>query len=142
MQKSVSLLLSAIFCFSLSATNQAEVLKKLVEKESELGQKKEKYEDSSLVYNLYDSSANGLRGAAFAGVATPCSLGFYVPYSIIRLVDLLFKKSIVCLSSAEQFAGKSREELEKETALRELTNRSAKAAISTGMLVALYLFSR
>ena len=102
---------------------------------------KKEHKSSSIIYNLYDSTANGIKGAVFAAVATPCSLGVYTPYSIIRFGDLLVKRLMLCVSNAEQFGNKSREELEKETALRELTNRFAKATISTGMVVALFFAS-
>ena len=127
MKKSIYLLPSIMFCLvlPLCATDDS----------AELVDQNKEYKNSSIFYNLYDSTVNGARGAVFAGVATPCTIGLYAPYSIIRLLDLLCKKSMVCLSSAEQFAGKSREELEKETALRELTNRFAKAIVSTGMVL-------
>ena len=127
MKNSIYLLPSIMFCLTLTlcaADNEQAV--------SDNQQKKDK--SSSIIYNLYDSSANGLKGALFAGVATPCSVGVYAPYSIVRFGDILFKRFMLCISSAEQFGNKPREKLEKETALRELTNRFAKANVSTGMV--------
>ncbi len=153
MQKSVSLILSAIFCFSLSA-NQAEVLKKLVEKESESEQKKEKYEGDSLVYNLYDLTRNGIKGGILAGTVTgvlslavllserPALLVLgIIPavYFDAMAADLLAEKLILTTSNAKQFGSKSRKELEKEMALRELINRLAKAAVSTGIVARIIL---
>ncbi len=132
MLKKLAILLSVIICSSVNA-NQAEVLKKLAE-EKPSEQKKEKYEGDSLAYNLYDSTANGLKGALVAGVATPLTVGLAALYFDVQALDLLIKKGLLFTSNAEKFGGKSREELEKETALRELTNRFAKATISTGIV--------
>ncbi len=97
---------------------------------SDSQQKKDK--SSSIIYNLYDSTTNGIKGAAFAVIAGPCCV-FYAPYSIVIFGDLLIKRLMLCASNAEQFGNKSREKLEKESALRELTNRFAKAIVSTGI---------
>jgi len=129
MQKSIGFFLSVIFCFSLHA-NQAEVLKKLAEETPKSEQKERTYEGNSLVYNIYDSTLNGIKGGIFAGIAIPCTMFLYTPYSIYKLGDLVIKKLKLCTSNAEQLDGKYRKYLEKETTLRELTNRGAKAVFS------------
>lgn len=88
------------------------------------------YKGNSLLYNLYDSSLNGFKGAGHAVVAVPCSFGLYIPYSYYKFLDLCYKRICLLTSNAATFNNYTREELERETALREFSNRGAKAFVS------------
>lgn len=90
----------------------------------------DRYEGNSVLYNLYDSSLNGFKGAAHAAIAVPCSFGAYIPYSYYKFADLCYKRFCLLVSNAATFNNYTREELERETALREFTNRGAKAFVS------------
>lgn len=89
-----------------------------------------RFEGNSILYNLYDSTLNGFKGAGHAAVAVPCSFGVYIPYSYYKFFDLCYKRFCLLVSNAATFNNHTREELERETALREFSNRGAKAFVS------------
>lgn len=128
MQKSIGLFLSTILCLSLHASGGE--LSEGIEQEFKSEHQERTYEGNSDIYYFYDATINGIKGAGFAGIATMCTFGLYFPWAALKFGDLAFKRWMLSVSSAEQFNDKSRQDLEEETALRELTNRGAKAAIS------------
>lgn len=93
-------------------------------------QQENRFEGNSILYNLYDSTLNGFKGAGHAAVAVPCSFGLYIPYSYYKFLDLCCKKFCLLVSNASTFNNHTREELERETVLREFSNRGAKAFVS------------
>ena len=93
------------------------------------------YQGNSTVYTTYDATVNGVKGAIFATMVTPVTLGVYIPYSYCAFADVMLKRSILAGSSAAHFGVQTRQEVERETALREITNRSAKAAIGTAYVL-------
>lgn len=97
----------------------------------------DKYQGSSLLYDLYDISTNGIKGTAFAAIAVPCTAGLYIPWSYWKLGDLSFKKLCLIMSNAKQFGNHTREEIEQEVKLREFFNRGGKALSSTAYLLLL-----
>lgn len=94
----------------------------------------------AIVYNCYDSITNGIKGGIFAAIATPCTLGLYAAYADIKFGAILLDRLLLETSSATHFGIKTREQMENETAFREITNRGAKAAISTALVVGTLLF--
>lgn len=90
----------------------------------------DQYEGNSVLYNLYDSSLNGIKGGCFAAIAVPCTFGWYIPYAFYKFADLCYKKVCLMSSNAATFNCYTREELEQEVSLREFSNRGAKAFVA------------
>ncbi len=155
MQKSLGLLLSAVLCFSLRASQASEPTK-------------QKYEGYSIAYNLYDSTTNGAKGllygwlvshiasdlmvlfmeyvARFYGKRKPVTdkdlaIGtsvFVTAYFMVIVFDSIMKKIILESSNAAEFNGKPREELAKEVSLREFCNCVGKtlgSGVALGWLI-------
>lgn len=92
-----------------------------------------------ILYKLYDSTINGVKGGVFGAVAGPSSLGIYTVYADVKFFSVLIDRFALATSSATHFGNKTRKQLEQETALREITNRGAKAVMSTATTVAVPL---
>ncbi len=120
MHKNITILLSVIICSSVhTASNPAELLQKLKEEvETRELSKKASY--------VADVGCNGVKGVGFGFIANVCTFGNYGSYALYRAAKMLDERALLKASDAEQFGSRSRKELEKETASREVANRIGK----------------
>lgn len=93
-------------------------------------------QENATLYTLYDSTINGIKGGVYAAVATPITGGLYALYADLKFADILARRFFLAISSATHFGVKTRQEVERETAFREITNRGAKAGVSTIIVLA------
>ena len=130
MLRKLTILLSVIICSSVNAPpSPTEFLKKFQEEIK----KRELVEKASYAA---DVGFNGVKGFGFGLFAGGSTVGYYTSYAIGRAAKLFDQKALLETSDAEQFGSKSRQELKKETATREIANRVGKVI---GSSVAAYV---